>query len=301
MTIPDFQSVMRPLLEHLSDGQDRTNRETLDALALRFGLSDNELSELIPSGRQPLFYNRVAWAKTHLKAAGCVESPKRGVYRITERGQQLLDDEPDRVGLGHLKQYPEYQEFRKPKKEDDAEPAPEEDSSMTPEEHLEYGYRMIRDELAAELLRQVKECSPGFFESLVVELLLAMGYGGSRSDAGQIVGKSGDGGVDGVIKEDRLGLDIIYIQAKRWEGVVGRPEIQKFAGALQGQRAKKGVFITTSGFSREAEEFVSSIESKIVLVDGDRLAQFMIDFGIGVSMAASYEICRLDSDYFEPA
>jgi restriction system protein len=170
---------------------------------------------------------------------------------------------------------------------------------MTPEEHLEYGYRTVREQVASDLLQRIKAASPSFFEGLVVELLLAMGYGGSRSDAGKIVGRSGDGGIDGLIKEDRLGLDAIYIQAKRWDTTVGRPEIQKFAGALQGQRAKKGVFITTSDFTKEAHGFVSQLESKIVLIDGAMLAGLMIDFGIGVTTTATYSICRTDSDYFE--
>ncbi len=169
---------------------------------------------------------------------------------------------------------------------------------MTPEDHIALGYQQIREALAADLLRSIKECAPDFFEQLVVDLLLAMGYGGSRQDAGQAVGRGGDGGIDGIIKEDRLGLDAIYIQAKRWEGVVGRPEIQKFAGALQGQRARKGIFLTTSSYTKEAREFAASIDSKIILIDGEALASLMIDYGVGVTDVASYLVKRVDSDYF---
>jgi restriction system protein len=249
--------------------------------------------------------NRVAWAKTHLKAAGLIESPRRAFYRITPRGQEVLKSHPNRVDLQILRTFPEYLEFRSNKRDAGQQPGTAEAESLrdqdelTPEEHLEYGHQRMREELAIELLRRVKEASPAFFERLVVELLVAMGYGGSLQDAGKTVGRSGDGGIDGVIKEDRLGLDVIYVQAKRWEATVGRPELQKFAGALQGQRAKKGVFITTSDFSRDAEDFVARIDARIVLVNGSTLATLMIDHAIGVTPVASYEVKRIDSDYFD--
>lgn len=210
MPIPDFQSVMLPLLRHLEDGQERRNQETLDALAREFGLDDEEREELLPSGRQAVFTNRVAWAKAHLKAAELIESPRRGVYKIAPRGLELLSQNPARVDLRLLRSFPEYQQWRTPKPDGGADPATESPASLkaedalTPEEHLEYGYQKVRDDVAAELLRRVKESSPAFFERLVVELLVAMGYGGSRGDAGRTLGRSGDGGVDGVIKEDRL-------------------------------------------------------------------------------------------------
>lgn len=172
---------------------------------------------------------------------------------------------------------------------------------MTPEEHIELGYQQIRDELATSLLQRVKASPPEFFEQLVVDLLVAMGYGGSRQDAGRAIGRAGDGGIDGIIKEDRLGLDVIYLQAKRWEGVVGRPEVQKFAGALQGQRARKGIFITTSSFTKDAMDFAAAIESKLILMNGDELAGHMIDHGVGVTHVASYMVKRIDSDYFSQA
>ena len=299
MAIPDFQTIMRPLLEHLANGAVKNNRETIDVLSKHFQLTDDEIAELLPSGQQSVFTNRVAWAKAHLKKAGLLESPSRGLYKVTPRGLEALAQSNQRINLKYLKQFEEYNYGNSgnsnAKEKDEQKPS----DTLTPSEHIEIGYQRIREELENELLAKIKELSPAFFERLVVELLVAMGYGGSRKDAGQTIGRSGDGGIDGVIKEDRLGLDAIYIQAKRWEGVVGRPEIQKFAGALQGQRAKKGVFITTSGFSKEASDYVSMIENRIVLIDGKQLTGLMIDFGVGVSKIASYDVKRIDLDYFE--
>jgi restriction system protein len=214
----------------------------------------------------------------------------------------LLATHPKRVDLKTLHTFPEYIEFRN-KKNDKKElselaVSTEVEESKTPDELLAESYQTIRDALANEIIDKVKTCSPLFFERLVVELLVKMGYGGTREDAGQAIGRSGDEGIDGIIKEDRLGLDVIYLQAKRWENTVSRPEIQKFAGALQGKRAKKGVFITTSDYSKEARDFVANIENKIILIDGDELSDLMIDHGIGVSVVTTYEIKRIDSDYF---
>jgi restriction system protein len=290
---------MRPLLEHLADGRMPSNRETIDALSKHFQLTDEELGELLPSGQQSVFMNRVAWAKAHLKKAVLLESPSRGQYKITPRGLEALAQSNQPINLKYLKRFEEYSYGNSgnsnAKEKDEQKPS----DTLTPSEHIEIGYQRIREELEDELLTKIKELSPAFFERLVVELLVAMGYGGSRKDAGQTIGRSGDGGIDGVIKEDRLGLDTIYIQAKRWEGVVGRPEIQKFAGALQGQRAKKGVFITTSGFSKEAIEYASMIDNKIVLMGGKELTGLMIDYDVGVSKIASYDVKRMDLDYFE--
>jgi restriction system protein len=301
MPIPDFQSIMRPLLAYLSDGRERGSQETFEALATEFSLSSEERSQLLPSGKQPVFVNRVAWAKSHLKGAGLVESPKRGVYRITERGRALLADYPGPIGMKTLQRFPEYVEFRTPS----AGPGPVVDPvlppgeiSLTPEELIDYGYGRIRAQLAQEIISKVKSSPPEFFEQLVVELLVAMGYGGSLSDAGRAVGRGGDGGIDGIIKEDKLGLDTIYIQAKRWEGSVGRPEIQKFAGALQGVRARKGIFITTSSFTSDAQSYAGNIDTRIVLIDGPALANLMMDHDVGVTRVQSYDIKRLDSDYF---
>ncbi len=298
MAIPDFQTLMLPLLRYLGDGKEHPNQETTEALAIEMKLSEADRAAVLPSGQQAIFSNRVAWAKSHFKSAGLIESTGRGVYRITARGREVLAKNPKRIDLRFLDQFPGYREFRAGKKAAVATPVPIDVAAMTPQEHIDLGYQQIRDDLASELLQRIKECSPAFFEQLVVDLLVAMGYGGSRQDAGRAVGKGGDGGVDGIIKEDRLGLDVIYIQAKRWEGSVGRPEIQKFAGALQGQRAKKGVFITTSSFSKDARDYASAIDSRLVLIDGEDLADYMIDNGIGVAEVGSYVVKRLDSDYF---
>lgn len=299
MAIPDFQSIMLPLLRYCADGNEHTNSEAMDSIAREFALTDDDLKELLPSGQQSIFNNRVAWAKAHMKMAGLLENTRRGVFRITQRGQDALKQNPPLINLRFLRQYPEYEEARtrtrKVKGDDSNE---RDDDDKTPAEQLEEAYQTIRDSLASEIISQLKASSPVFFEKVVVEVLVKMGYGGSRKDAGQAIGKSGDEGIDGIIKEDRLGLDIIYIQAKKWEDVISRPEIQKFAGALQGRRARKGIFITTSRFSDGAVEFAQNIDNKIILIDGNQLAQYMIDFGVGVATDAVYEVKRLDSDYF---
>ena len=298
MAIPDFQSIMRPLLEHLADGEVRRNRETNEFLAEHFRLTEEELSEMLPSGYARLFDNRIGWAKTHLKGAGLIESPSRAKYRITQRGlDSLAQDQP--INLAHLRQFDEYKNFQSGSKAEKATESTSSTDQLTPSEHMEFGYQKVREELEEELIAKIKGASPAFFARLVVELLVSMGYGSSRKDAGRALGRSGDGGIDGVINEDRLGLDVIYLQAKRWEGTVGRPEIQKFAGALQGQRAKKGIFLTTSSFSSEAVQYASFIDSRIVLIGGEQLAGLMIDAGVGVTKVATYEVKRLDSDYFE--
>lgn len=301
MSIPDFQSIMLPLLKLCADGQEHTNRETIDTLAKEFGLTEDEQKQPLPSGQQCVFDNRIAWARAHMKMAGILENTRRGIFRITNRGSELLKQPLAEINLRVLRQFPEYIEARdrtQGHQTGETSAVTDEQESKTPAERLEEAYEMLRKNLADELLTQLKSSSPSFFEKVVVEVLVKMGYGGSRKDAGQAIGRSGDEGIDGIIKEDRLGLDIIYIQAKRWENTVPRPEIQKFAGALQGKRARKGIFITTSDFSQNAHEYVSAIENKIILIDGQQLSQLMIDFGVGVATDAIYELKRLDSDYF---
>lgn len=302
MPIPDYERVMLPLLNSLADKQEHSFREMVEQMVDFFKVSEEEKKKLLPSGRYPVFDSRVGWAKTYLKKAGLIESERRGFWEITQRGIDTLRQNPKEITNKYLKQFPEFIAFISPPREDETKEVSSDAEIITqetPEESLEYAYQQIRQDLAQEILSRVKSCSPSFFERLVVELLVKMGYGGSIKDAGKAIGKSGDGGIDGIIKEDRLGLDIIYIQAKRWDdGVVGRPEIQKFVGALAGQRAKKGIFITTSKFSREAIDYVTSIDSKIVLIDGEQLPQLMIDHDIGVSKIAAYELKRIDSDYF---
>jgi len=292
MAIPDFQKIMLPLLEFLGDKQEHSLRETIDSLADQFDLSEEERRELLPSGQQAIFTNRVGWARTHMVKAVLVESTRWGHFKITERGLAVLKENLTNINMKFLNQFEEFRKFRTHKKE-----KPDK-QDKTPEEALEIAYQNLRNDLANDLLEQIKASPSNLFEKIVVELLVKMGYGGSRKDAGKAIGRSGDEGIDGIIKEDRLGLDIIYIQAKKWENTVGRPEIQKFAGALQGQHARKGIFISTSNFSREAQDYASRIDTKIVLIDGEQLTQFMIDHNIGVTPVSKYEIKRMDSDYF---
>ena len=300
MAIPDYQACMLPLLRFAGDKKEQSLREAIDHLASHFKLAESELKELLPSGQQPVFDNRVAWARTYLKQAGLIEATRRGYFRITMRGLEVLKQNPSHLDPKFLDQFKEFRDFRQRRRKalEKTGRSAEKTSKKTPAEALEAAYENLRNELANELLQQVNKCPPSLFEKIVVELLLKMGYGGSRKDAGQAIGRTKDEGIDGIIKEDRLGLDVIYIQAKRWENTVSRPEIQKFAGALQGQRAKKGIFITTSSFSREAIEYVGKIEAKIILIDGNQLAQLMIDNNVGVSPVASYEVKKLDLDYF---
>lgn len=313
MPIPDYESAMLPLLQLASDGAEHRFRDAVEKLAAQFELTDAERAEMLPSGTAPLFDNRIGWARTYLKQAGLLESPKRGLFKITDRGRAILAASPPRIDAKFLEQFDEFRAFRTRRREASADPLASPNTKMhqqtagvaelptgqTPEDSLAFAYRRLRADLEAEVLEQVKAVSPAFFERIVIDLLVTMGYGGSRQDAGRAVGKSGDGGIDGIIKEDKLGLDVIYVQAKRWDGVVGRPEVQKFAGALQGQRASKGIFITTSSFTRDAIEYAAAINSTIILIDGQQLASLMIDHNVGVSTVGVYELKRLDNDYFE--
>ncbi|MEZ0607245.1 restriction endonuclease [Fibrella sp. WM1] len=294
---------MLPLLKHVSDGREYKLSDAVDALGGQFKLTEEEKSELLPSGQTFVFGSRVGWARTYLKKAGLLESPKRATIVITDRGISVLNQKPLKIDNRLLRQFPEFVEFQTPKKSDngnDLLTSIDEITTQTPEETLENSYQNIRKTLAQELLNKIVSLTPAFFERLVVELLVKMGYGGSIKDAGKAIGKSGDEGIDGTIKEDKLGLDIIYIQAKKWApgNVVGRPELHKFVGALAGQGAKKGVFITTSSFTREATDYVPRNETKIVLIDGEQLAQLMIDYNLGVTVQQTYEIKRMDNDYF---
>lgn len=301
MAVPDFQSLMMPLLKFSSDGEEHTMQDAREGLAIAMGLSEDDLQERLPSGRQATFANRVAWAKVYLTQAGVLESPKRGKFHISGRGREVLSENPDRIDIKYLQRFEEFQEFRQASSKNRTEKVThtnDNETATTPEETLEQAYQQLRDEVANELLHLVKNNTPEFFEKLVVHLIVSMGYGGSVKEAGKATRKTGDEGIDGVIKEDRLGLDAIYLQAKRWEAVVGRPEIQKFVGALHGQRAKKGVFITTSRFSKEALDYVGQIDPKVVLIDGADLVQHMIDHGVGVSSAAVYEVKKVDTDFF---
>lgn len=301
--IPTYEEILLPFLKHLKDGSEHSLSETHDALAQEFSLSEEEVRELLPSGQQAIFRNRIGWARTYLKKAGLVVSTKRAHFKITEKGKELLNQNPKELNAKFLTRYEEFVEFLNLKKSKRSEPKDgdmiELDSEQTPEESLEYAYQKIKNNLAKELMDIVKLSSPRFFERLVIDLLISMGYGGSRKDAGEAVGKSGDGGIDGIIKEDRLGLDIIYLQAKKWENPVPVKEIRDFTGALASKKAKKGIFISTSTFPQSVYEFVSQVEYKIILIDGKRLAELMIENNIGLSIVNTYHVKTIDTDYFE--
>ena len=303
MAIPDFQSLMLPLLKAASDGQSHSINNVCEKLATEFSLTEEELNQYLASGSQKIFYNRVYWAKAYLKMAGLVENVSRGFFKITLVGVDVLKQQPSEINIKFLRRFQSFIDSttkRDEEKEINTSEVVEVNIDKTPEEIISNNYLKIRKALAFELLSKVKQCTPAFFETLVVDLLVKMGYGGSLKEAGKATRLTNDGGIDGIIKEDKLGLDVIYIQAKRWESQsVGRPDIQSFVGALDGQRANKGVFITTSKFADSAIEYVKTISKKVILIDGEQLANFMIDYGLGISTFTTYELKKIDHDYFE--
>ena len=300
MPIPDFQSIMLPLLKFCADGKEHSISETVDALAKQFKLTQKEKTDLLPSGKQEIFKNRLAWAKADMKMAGLLD-PERGVCKITDRGIKVLKTKPSAVNRKFLKQFPEYLNFVQPNnsgKKTDLTEEPADGHPGTPDEVLQNAYAKIRQALVTDLQQRLRVCSWKFFERLVLDVILKMGYGGSLKDAGELVGKSGDEGIDGIINEDKLGLDVIYIQAKQWKKTVGRPEIQQFVGALSGKKAKKGLFITSSDFAPSATKYVTAAEPKVVLIDGTMLAELMIDNNVGVSISETFHLKKVDEDYF---
>jgi restriction system protein len=300
MAIPDFQSFFVPVLRVCADEKDHPMVELRSRIAADLKLTPEELAEKLPSGVQTVFVNRIAWSAVYLHKAGARQRVRRGVFRITERGRDILALNAPRITVQDLSRYPEFVAFHKGSS--DRNPPPPEvmkDRGETPEEQLDSAYKLLRDALASDVLDALKKVSPTSFEEIVIKLLVAMGYGGSVEDAAKAVGRSGDGGVDGIIKEDKLGLDVVYVQAKRWANCVGRPAVQAFAGSLEGFRARKGVFITTSWFSQDALEYVHRIEKRIVLIDGAQLADLMIDHDMGVNVIQTYRVKRIDSDFFE--
>jgi len=305
MPVPDYQSLMLPLLIFAAESKvEISTNGAVEALARELKLSKDDLREMLPSGTQFTFANRLGWASTYLKKAGLLEATRKGYYQITLRGRELLKNQPKVINVKILKQYPEFVQFQQLKGTRNTYRTVESKGSdisiATPLETLETAYESLRIELADELLSKLKKTSPTFFEQVVIELLVKMGYGGSRSDAGKAIGKSGDGGIDGIIKEDKLGLDVVYIQAKRWDtNAVGRPDVMQFAGALQAQRASKGIFITTSRFTDDALSYVSQIGIKIVLIDGEELTSLMIENDVGVSTISLYPLKKIDSDFFD--
>lgn len=302
MSIPGYQTLMLPLLEAVADGGEHRLRDLTALMCDRFTLTEEERNQLLPSGNQTSISNRVGWARTYLKKAGLVASIARGLVQITDAGRTVLLQRPEKINARYLEQFPSYVVFKNTRRDELVDESTDDPlkpvSDKTPEEAIDAAYRELRSDLADEVLDRVRSCSPQFFERLVVELLVAMGYGGSLADAGKAVGRVGDGGIDGIIKEDKLGLDVVCIQAKRWENTVGRPQVQAFAGSMEGHRAKKGVLLTTATFSKDAHDYISRIERKIVLIDGKQLAELMIDHGIGTTTSRNYELKRIDSDYF---
>lgn len=296
MAIPDYQTIMLPLLQVASDREAHAVSEAREYLAAQFKLSQAERKQLLPSGTDEIFRNRVGWARLFLSKAGLIEATGRGLFKITKRGLEVLAQNPPKIDVKFLAQYPEFIAFQGKSKTQVIKP--KSIVEQTPEETLQYTVQEMQKSLAQELLAQVKAKTPTFFEKLVVDLLVEMGYGGSKEDVLRDVGGIGDEGIDGIIRQDKLGLDAVYIQAKLWQTTIGRPEMQKFAGALQGQRARKGIFVTTSSFSKEARDFVSKIDSKIVLIDGEQLAQLMIKHDVGVQTANTLLIKKIDQDYF---
>ena len=302
MPIPDYETLMLPLLSLAAETpkNELSGLTAVSALAAKFTLTDEERTELLPSGGTFKFSSRVSWAATYLKKSGLLEAPRRAYLCITQRGLDALKRKPTRIDGEFLSQYEEFRQFQGKKKDKKGKQEQDIGNSETPIESIDAQYRKLREALASEILEKVKNCSPQFFERLVIKLLVRMGYGGSLKDAGQAIGRSGDGGVDGVIKEDLLGLDNIYVQAKRWtDKSIGSPDIDQFAGALSKKKANKGIFITTSSFSKDALASVKEYGAKIVLIDGAQVAQFMIDYGVGVAVDQNYEIKKIDSDFFE--
>ena len=301
MAIPKYDEMYRVVLECLADMQPHKSKEMRDAIAVRLSVSDSERKEMLPSGRQAIFDNRVGWARTYLKKAGLLISPGRGIYQLTEQGKQLLDSNPAVIDNSFLEQFESFRQFIHMEPADAKHSTVDHQDSQTPQDAFDLAYQQINLALADDLLTEIMKQTPDFFEKLVIQLLENMGYGGSIENAGVVAGRTGDEGIDGIIREDKLGFSLIYIQAKRWDRAtsIGRPEIQKFVGALAGQGANKGLFITTAQFTKEARDYASKQHTtKVVLVDGDTLAKLMIEYNLGVSTQAVYQIKQLDSDYF---
>jgi restriction system protein len=299
--IPDFQSFMLPILDFIGKNNEVAVPTLKEAMVKHFGITKEEQEEKTPNGKQFTYYNRIAWAISYLKMAELIYYPQRGIYKITDQGKNVLKNPPEKITIAFLKQFENFTKNRLPKKTKNVntDSMEQEVSEKTPDELFELGYTQIIGNLKEQLKQKLKDCSPFFFEQIVLDLLLKMGYGGSESDSGEVTQKTGDEGIDGIIKEDKLGLDKIYIQAKKWENSVGRPEIQKFVGALQGKRAKKGVFITTSDFSKDAYEYVKNLDSAVILIDGEKLSQYMVENEVGISLRQNYKIYSIDNDYFE--
>jgi restriction system protein len=293
---------MLPIMKIAEDGNEHTARELRQRIGEQLGLTEEERKELLPSGTQPVFTNRLAWARAHLTMAGLLEKTGKGRFRITQRGKEAMASNPPTVNLRFLFQFPEYAKARNEAKTDTAaEPASHASTTevASPQERIELAFRDLNNSLTTELRSKLASIDPFRFEQVVLDLLVKMGYGGSKKEAAQVTQRTADEGIDGLINEDRLGLEVIYIQAKRWKHKVGRPEIQNFVGAIAGKKAGKGIFITTSDFHDNAREYAASLHQKLVLIDGRRLAELMIEHNIGVAPEQPYIIKKIDTDYFD--
>jgi len=301
MAIPDYETLMLPMLKY-GDAGVISFKDAVAKASDDFHLSDEERQETIPSGPEPLIKNRTGWAITYLVKANLLHRPKRAYFTITDKGKEVLASNPTAINRKYLEQFPEFMQFLKKKKvSKSSETAASEDSSaITPEERIGVAYDEITSEIESELITKILESSPEFFERVIVNLLVSMGYGGSYEQAGEHLGKSGDGGVDGVINEDKLGLDLIYVQAKRYapENSVGRPAIQAFAGSLLGFGANKGVFVTTSSFSKHAYEYARGVPQRIILIDGEKLTALMLENNVGVRVNRTIKLKKIDEDFF---
>lgn len=300
MALPDYHVLMLPLLKLVDKRGTLKLRDAQQSIIDQFELTEEEKNTLLPSGKQTAIYNRIGWAGTYLRKSGLVSQAQRGMMEITPRGKKVLSENLASLNPKYLEKFAEFRQFKSTVTDS---PSTQIINSIvasagTPEEILEQAHAELKNQVLTDIAEKLKSCSPKFFENLVVDTLVQMGYGGSRKEAGKVIGGSGDEGIDGIINEDRLGLDLIYLQAKRWEATIGRPEIQKFAGALQGKRAKKGVFITTSNFTSEAMDFVKNIDAKIILISGKMLAELMWEYNIGVNISTTYEVKKIDFEYF---
>jgi len=303
-TVPDYESIMLPMLKLAGDKQEHATRDARSQLADEFGLAPQQIKEPLPNSPQTKWVNRVNWASTYLRKAGLLQEGKRGVVQITEQGSAVLQNPLEKIDIAFLNQFESFRAWRakkNKKKQPDVKPDEEVTAQQTPEELMDSAYQELRQEVAQDILERITSAPPDFFEKLVVELLVSMGYGGSEEDAGEALGASGDGGVDGLIKQDRLGLDVLYVQAKRWEKNVGEPEIRDFVGALVGKAASKGVFLTTSDSTASARAYAEKIPQNVVLLDGEKIADYMIECDLGVTPISKYELKRVDTDYFDEA
>ena len=300
--IPDFQSAMLPILSKMKDEKIYDSTMIRNIVVEHFGITEEEKQVKTPNGKQLLYYNRIAWSISYLRTGGLIESPERGKYKISELGKKVLNNPPEKITIRFLKDLNSDKNlFEREKKEKTEEEQIEYDDEKTPDELIEEGHKRINQELSKILLQNIENASPYKFEEIVVELLIKMGYGDSDFNNGEVTSKSGDEGIDGIIKEDKLGLDKIYVQAKRWkkETKIGRPEIQKFVGALDGQRAKKGIFITTASFSQEALNYANNTSNAtVILIDGQKLTDLMIEYEAGVTVKETIKICKIDTDFF---